>query len=107
MASLHGELAAQQRELDEGKERDQRNARQKKELNVRLDEKEAELGRVKGERRNLEARVTVRVLSLSLPFPLSLSLSLPHTHCSHSHYRHPHLTLTFAFLYTHRTWTRS
>ena len=42
MASLHGELAAQQRELDEGKERDQRNARQKKELNVRLDEKEAE-----------------------------------------------------------------
>ena len=58
MASLHGELAAQQRELDESKERDQRNARQKKELNVRLDEKETELGRIKGERRNLEARVT-------------------------------------------------
>ncbi len=58
MASLHGEIAAQQRELDEAKERDQRNARQKKELNVRLDEKEAELGRLKGDRRNLEARVT-------------------------------------------------
>ena len=58
MASLHGEISAQQRELDEAKERDARYARQKKELAVRLEEKEAEMSRVKADRRNLEARLT-------------------------------------------------
>ncbi len=58
MASLHGEISAQQREIDEAKERDQRAARQKKELSVRLDEKEAELVRFRNERRNLEAKLT-------------------------------------------------
>jgi chromosome segregation ATPase len=58
MASLHGEIAAQQRELDEGKERDARHARQKKEVQIRLEEKETELGRLKAERRNLDARCT-------------------------------------------------
>lgn len=58
MASLHAEIAAQQRELDESKERDTRNIRQKKELNIRLDEKETELSRARSERRNAECRVT-------------------------------------------------
>lgn len=58
MASLHAEIAAQQRELDESKERDTRNIRQKKELNVRLDEKETELSRARNERRNAECRIT-------------------------------------------------
>ena len=58
MASLHAEIAAQQRELDEAKERDARNIRQKKELNVRIDEKETELSRARNERRNAECRVT-------------------------------------------------
>jgi len=57
MASLHGEISAQQRELDEAKERDARYARQKKELSVRLEEKDSELLRLKSERRNLEARL--------------------------------------------------
>ena len=58
MASLHAEIAAQQRELEECKERDSRHIRQKKEVNIRLDEKETELVRAKQERRNAECRIT-------------------------------------------------
>lgn len=58
MASLHGEIAAQQREIEEFQEREQRSSRQKKEMAVRLEEKEVDIGRLKVERRALEAKLT-------------------------------------------------
>ena len=57
MASLHGEIAAQQREIDELQEREQRSSRQKKEMAARVEEKDLEVGRLKGERRSLEAKL--------------------------------------------------
>ena len=58
MSSLHAEIAAQQREIEDGKEKEQRYIRQKKEASVRMDEKDTELSRVRTERRNAECRVT-------------------------------------------------
>jgi len=57
MASLHGEIAAQQRELDEFQEREQRSNRQKKEMAIRIEEKDVEIGRYKVEKRSMETKV--------------------------------------------------
>jgi chromosome segregation ATPase len=57
MASLHGEIAAQQRELDEFQEREQRSNRQKKEMAIRIEEKDVEIGRYKVEKRGMETKM--------------------------------------------------
>lgn len=58
MASLHGEIAAQQRELEEFQEREQRSNRQKKEMAIRIEEKDVEIGRYKIDRRAADTKIS-------------------------------------------------